>query len=633
MGASGRRGLASGLGLLAGAAAIGGCVLLALARDHRRALEESATRLGAEVTTQLRALQDELSAELVLAGQMRGLRAAIAHDVDPETFHDLLANEVWWEPFRGHPTLVVGLAGGDASFGPGAALLRDRELIDRARPDQPAVGWVAANPPMMASALALRSNSGRRSVLLFGRPLDQRLLDRVADRSRAALLLTDGKTAGAFAGSEQQRRDSAVLLGNESGGPNPVHGWLTTPVPVGPGRWIWAIREADGGSLRPIGLGLVAGAVLAGLGAVLAAARRSPAPRLAEQEALDGAEESTGQAQAASPFNLTQIAVGQVQTFGRYALLERLGEGGISELFAATLSGAAGFQRLFAIKRLKPEFAAHKGAIDQFIDEAKLGSQLVHSNIVPIFDFGKVGKGYYLAQEYISGRNLGQLCQRHQERLSQPLGAALTCYIAHEVLEALAYAHARTNDQGEPLSIVHRDISTGNIMVTAQGEVKLLDFGIARASARLSSTELGHIKGNAAFMAPEQARGQPVDSRTDLFSLGMVMFYGLTGRSLYDGPTSPEAFYQATTGLTADHLALIRGLPDPMPAILEKALSLDPAGRYQDARAFAHALAPHFAGMKTDLATLMSALFGDDLRRQKASLSAKLGSASSAEAG
>jgi serine/threonine protein kinase len=193
------------------------------------------------------------------------------------------------------------------------------------------------------------------------------------------------------------------------------------------------------------------------------------------------------------------------------------------------------------------------------------------------------------------------------------------------VLEALAYAHSRTGADGEPLQIVHRDISTGNIMVTADGEVKLLDFGIVHASSRVSSTKFGQIKGNAFFMAPEQARGQTLDGRTDLFSLGMVAYYLLTGRPLYDAPGSAEAFYQATAGLTADHLALLRALPAPMPQILEKALSLDPSGRYPDARAFADALAPHVVGMKAELATLVGALFGEDLSRQTASLNAKLG--------
>jgi serine/threonine-protein kinase len=150
----------------------------------------------------------------------------------------------------------------------------------------------------------------------------------------------------------------------------------------------------------------------------------------------------------------------------------------------------------------------------------------------------------------------------------------------------------------------------------------------------VSNTEHGHIKGNAVFMAPEQARGRPLDGRADLFSLGMVMYYCLTGRPLYDAASPAEVFYQATTGLTADHLARLRALPAPMPQILERALSLDPAGRYPDARTFAEVLEPHGLGMKGELATLMSALFGEELRRQTASFQAKMGrSATGAQGG
>ena len=165
-------------------------------------------------------------------------------------------------------------------------------------------------------------------------------------------------------------------------------------------------------------------------------------------------------------------------TFGRYRLLERLGEGGMAELYTAVLHGAEGFRRLFVVKRLRPHIARNRAAVEQFIDEAKLGSSLVHSNIVPVFDFGKVNDEYFLAQEYIVGRDLGRLLERHVERTGRPLPERLALYIVYEVLEALAYAHSRTDAVGNPIGLVHRDISPGNVMVTSRGEVKLFDFGI-----------------------------------------------------------------------------------------------------------------------------------------------------------
>ena len=165
------------------------------------------------------------------------------------------------------------------------------------------------------------------------------------------------------------------------------------------------------------------------------------------------------------------------QYFGRYKLIERIAEGGMAEGFTAVLSGAEGFERLLVIKRLKPHLAVNPDAVNQFIDEAKLGSRLTHSNIVAVLDFGKVGDGYYLAQEYVLGRTLAQIGARHLENFGQPVPPSVVFYIAHEVLAGLAYAHERTDDHGRPLEIVHRDVSPSNVMVSMQGEVKLLTSG------------------------------------------------------------------------------------------------------------------------------------------------------------
>ena len=467
---------------------------------------------------------------------------------------------------------------------------------------------------------------------MLGQPLDSDALTPLAAGAGASLLVTDGRSAGAFAGPTGQRAALAAAVGRESEGP-----WLDrnnaatlTPVPLAPAGWVWVATDAGATVPLPLPLGVGTLAVLAAAGAVglLARKRRSPGAERRPETPLPTWVGPAGRASLglASPLHLTRIAAGHGQSFGRYTLIDRIGKGGMSELFTAALTGAEGFQRLYVIKRLQPEFAQQKAAVDQFIDEAKLGAQLVHGNIIPVLDFGQVGTGYFLAQEYIAGRNLMELCLRQRERIGEPLPAPIVCYIAHEVLDALAYAHERTNDQGEPLNIVHRDVSTGNVMVTVQGEVKLLDFGIMRASERerVSRTDVGHVKGNATFMSPEQARGQPVDGRADLFSLGMVIYYALTGEPLYKGLSSAEVFYQATTGLTADHLARIRLLPSPLAAILERALAIDPNQRYATARDFADVLAPFVVGGKAELATLVGALFGEDLRRQTASFRAKL---------
>jgi serine/threonine-protein kinase len=273
---------------------------------------------------------------------------------------------------------------------------------------------------------------------------------------------------------------------------------------------------------------------------------------------------------------------------------------------------------MFVIKRLRPELVRSRHAVEQFIDEAKLGSSLAHPNIVPVFDFGKVGDEYFMAQEYVVGRDISRLLRRHVEREGRPLDEKMMLYIAHEVLDALAYAHALTDEQGQPLDLVHRDVSPGNVMVTDRGEVKLLDFGIVKALGRVSTSETGVVKGNVDFMSPEQARSEPVDARSDLFSLGLVMHRGLTDQRLYvrsDGDF--EHLRQAGRGPTPAQLSKLDDLPIAGP-ILRRALAIDPALRYQSAAEFAAAVAPHAAGGKVEAAALMKQLFGDELRAHTA---------------
>ena len=171
------------------------------------------------------------------------------------------------------------------------------------------------------------------------------------------------------------------------------------------------------------------------------------------------------------------------------------------------LSGAEGFERLVVIKRLKPHLALNPEAVSQFIDEAKLGSVLTHSNIVTVSDFGKVGDGYYLAQEFVDGRTLAQIAARYREKYERTLPAAIVYHVVHEVLAGIAYAHERADAQGRPLGIVHRDVSPSNIMISFEGEVKLLDFGIVKATERVSKTKEGTSRATSATCRPSRPAG------------------------------------------------------------------------------------------------------------------------------
>ncbi len=305
-------------------------------------------------------------------------------------------------------------------------------------------------------------------------------------------------------------------------------------------------------------------------------------------------------------------------TFGRYTLLDTLGEGGMARVFTAVTFGAEGFRRKFVVKRLRPELSGDAAVVAQFIDEANLASTLVHSNIVPVFDFGKVGEEYFMATEYILGRDLGRVVARSIETQGKPLSVPLCLLAMSETLKALDYAHGRKGDDGKPLNIVHRDISPANILISARGEVKLFDFGIVKAEGRMTQTQHGVVKGNVSFMSPEQARGADVNARADLFSLGLVLYYCATGQVLYGSEgTSYELLVKAATGPGVDELARIRQLPAPLPELLGKVLDYDPRNRYASAVEFGKAIAPYLPSGTGQFESVMAQLFESDFQTEE----------------
>lgn len=306
--------------------------------------------------------------------------------------------------------------------------------------------------------------------------------------------------------------------------------------------------------------------------------------------------------------------------FGRYTLLSELGKGGMARVYAAVVLGAQGFRRKFVVKRLRADYVGDPALEDAFIDEARVAAGLVHSNILPVLDFGKVGAEYFLATEYILGRDLGRLVQRAVAVEGRALSPDVVFFIALELLKALDYAHTKADDSGAPLAIVHRDVSPSNVLISSRGEVKLFDFGIAKAEGRVAArTKPGVIKGNLSFIAPEQARGGEVDARADLFSLALVLHHCLTGEKLYRA-SAEQRLMLAARGPGPEELERIGRLPPPFASVLTQALAPDPEDRFPSATAFAAALgkpAGRHAGGATALATLMVRLFADELRQEE----------------
>jgi serine/threonine-protein kinase len=223
-----------------------------------------------------------------------------------------------------------------------------------------------------------------------------------------------------------------------------------------------------------------------------------------------------------------------------------------------------------------------------------------------------------MASEYILGRDLDVVVRRAFSVDGRGLDVATVFYLAQQALEALGYAHTRADMRGRPLGIVHRDVSPMNILASARGEVKLFDFGIAKSAERSTQTKAGLVKGNVNFMAPEQARGHAVDSRADLFSLGLTLYWCLTGELLYEAPTDYELLLKAAAGPGAPEWERIARLPAPAAALLRRALQPRPEDRFQTAEEFCRALPPPGAASAATLARTMLRLFGEDLRAEAA---------------
>ena len=626
--------------VVAGVAALAGTALLVRRRaDADGAVRQQTTAISRAIEENVNGIKAELTQEIEAVSDIPQFRSALANRADAATFLDLFKNEDWWDRYRSRACAI---------------LVEDEVLVTQNF--DPSVAVAGARAARSAVGVSVHALDSQRQVnlvavgayrlprigitftLLLGRPFDQALLRALLDKLQAApataLAVSDGRGIRASTGDSELAAVAGTLVGHEAEASFAPDGadWTAAAVPVADKLWVVGLahrsvraqplaavlacgaagvallllgvvlllrrkqdqpsgaeRSVDAPAVAPIGDGRLSPAAIP--------ARRSP-PQLAVVPHLTPAVANAGVGLAVA----TALAAEGGQQFGRYRLVERIGEGGMAEVFTAVQSGAEGFERLVVIKRLKPHLALNP-------DAAKLGSVLAHSNIVTVSDFGKVGEGYYLAAEYVDGRTLAQIAGRYRERYGRTIPAAIVFHVIHEVLAGIGYAHDRMDSQGRPLGIVHRDVSPTNIMISFEGEVKLLDFGIVKAAERVSKTKEGNVKGNVGYMSPEQARGQDVSNRSDLFSLGLVMFELLSGEPFYQGAGAGEILYQAATGPTVDHFARIAKLPPPAPDFLRRVLALDPAARYPNARAFGQDLTASATMVKGQLAEMLRALF------------------------
>ena len=276
--------------------------------------------------------------------------------------------------------------------------------------------------------------------------------------------------------------------------------------------------------------------------------------------------------------------------FGKYTLFERIGRGGMAEVYKGRIQGPAGFERVFVVKRILPHLSDDASFIKMFVEEAKLSARLNHPNIVHIFELGAVDGEYFISMEYIRGHDLSETMRAIWKALGPPR-PELVAYVGREACRGLAYAHNLTDENGRPLGMIHRDVSPSNVMLSYEGAVKMLDFGIAKAlSDGTEPTKGGTLKGKYAYMAPEQTEGDNIDNRSDIFAIGIVLHEVLTGRRLFKGQNDVQTIEKVRRCEVPAPSSLNPAVPREFDHILLRALQRDPARRWSNAADMADAL-------------------------------------------
>ncbi len=267
----------------------------------------------------------------------------------------------------------------------------------------------------------------------------------------------------------------------------------------------------------------------------------------------------------------------------RYRVIEKLESGGMAEVFRAESEGLQGFRKQVAIKRVLPHLSSKKKFISMFLDEARLSAQLSHSNCVQVFDIGVGDSAFFIVMEFVDGANLKAIIE-HFRKTGKDFPVEVAVYICVEICKGLVYAHELTDSNGAALHIVHRDMSPPNVLITKHGEIKIVDFGLAKANSQLEKSEPGIIKGKFSYLSPEAAMGQEVDLRTDVFAVGIILWELLSGQRLFLGDTDFQTVKKVQAAAVPSISAINKKVPPELEKIVGRALARDPAQRYSDAR-------------------------------------------------
>jgi eukaryotic-like serine/threonine-protein kinase len=301
---------------------------------------------------------------------------------------------------------------------------------------------------------------------------------------------------------------------------------------------------------------------------------------------------------------------------GRFRLVRHLATGGMAEVYLARAGGIEGFEKLVVIKRILPQFSDDDEFVTMFLDEARLAAHLHHPNIVQVFDIGEQVGSYYYAMEFVQGHDVYEIL-RTARRFHRPLPLGCAVQIVVGMCRGLHYAHDKTDDSGRSLGIVHRDVSPSNVLVTFDGCTKVLDFGIAKASSSQTITRAGTLKGKISYMSPEQCRGEPLDRRSDVFAIGILLFEMTTGTRLFQGESELATLSKIANQDAPAPSERRADYPLQLQAIVLRALHRDRDQRYQSARDLQRDLElfvrdQRLAASQLDLADYLAELFTPD---------------------
>jgi eukaryotic-like serine/threonine-protein kinase len=309
----------------------------------------------------------------------------------------------------------------------------------------------------------------------------------------------------------------------------------------------------------------------------------------------------------------------------RYRVLEKLESGGMAEVFRAESTGLQGFRKQVAIKRVLPHLSEKKNFISMFLDEARLSAQLSHSNCVQVFDIGVGDQAYFIVMEFVDGANLKSIAESLKKQ-GKDFPVAAAAFITHEICKGLSYAHELTDENGVPLQLVHRDMSPPNVLVTKFGEVKIVDFGLAKATSQLEKSEPGIVKGKFAYLSPEATLGLEVDSRADIFAVGIMLWELLASQRLFLGDTDLATVKKVEVAQVPSISKINRKVPPELERIVNKALARDPEQRYRTARELGEALSKFMFSFAQPISSYDIAMIVQGTMREKQKAHAPQGS-------